>query len=89
MIIYPYKNEIYLLFKYFTMTKYKSNLFYPIVHVGNIHSVDLYIETMRYIEIWIKDIYELDNKKKLGSKLIYIIFLKRYFLCFFFKYFII
>ena len=40
-------------------------MFYPIVHVGNINSIDLYIEIMRYIKIWIKDIiYEFDNKKK-------------------------
>jgi hypothetical protein len=37
------------------------SLFYPIVHVENTNSVDLYIETMRYIEILIKDIYELDK----------------------------
>ena len=37
------------------------NLFYPIGHIGNRNSVDLYIEIMRYIEIRIKDIYELDN----------------------------
>jgi hypothetical protein len=39
------------------------NLFYPIVHVGNTNSIDLFIEIMRYIEIWIKGIYELDNFK--------------------------
>ena len=39
-------------------------MFYPIIHVGNTNSADLYIETMRYTEIWIKDIYELGNKKK-------------------------
>ena len=36
-------------------------LFFPIVHVGNTNSVDLYKEIMRYIEIWIKDIYKLDK----------------------------
>ena len=36
-------------------------MFYFIVHVGNENSVDICIEIMRYIKIWIKDIYELDN----------------------------
>ena len=40
------------------------NLFYSVVHVENTSSVDLYIEIMRYIVIWIKDIYELDNLNK-------------------------
>ena len=38
-------------------------LLYPIVHLENTNSVELYLEIMRYIEIWIKDIYELDFKK--------------------------
>ena len=46
------------------MTKYKFWFVYPIFHVGNTNSVDIYLEKMRYTEIWIKDIYELDNKKK-------------------------
>ena len=37
------------------------SLFYPIVNVGNENSIDMYIEIMRSIEIWIKDIYEPDN----------------------------
>jgi len=45
------------------MTKYKFIFFFPIVHVGNTNLVVLYIEIMRYIEIWTKDIYELDNFK--------------------------
>ena len=36
------------------------NLFFPIVHVENTNSVDIYLEIMRHIEIWIKDIYDLD-----------------------------
>ena len=36
-------------------------MFYFIVHVGNENSVDIFMEIMRSIKIWIKDIYELDN----------------------------
>jgi len=43
------------------MTKYKFTLFYFIIHVGNENYVDIYLEIMRSITIWIKDIYELDN----------------------------
>jgi hypothetical protein len=43
------------------MTKYKYKLFYPIVHVENTNSIDIYLEIMRHTEIWIKDIYELEN----------------------------
>ena len=39
------------------------NLFYPIVYIENTNSDDLYLEIMGYIEIWIKDTYELDNWK--------------------------
>ena len=38
-------------------------MFYFIVHVGNENSVDVFMEIMRSIKIWIKDIYELDNFK--------------------------
>ena len=63
-------------------------LFYPLVHVGNPNSVDLYIEVMHYIEFWIKDIYDLDNfKKTWKSSNIY--HPKPVFLCFFLIYFII
>ena len=41
-----------------------SNLVYPIVHVENTNSADIYLEIMRHMEIWIKYIYELDNSKK-------------------------
>ncbi len=43
-------------FKYFIMTKYKFN-------IENTKSVGIYLKIMSHIEIWIKDIYELDNKK--------------------------
>ena len=56
-----------------------SNCVHPIVHVENTNSVDIYLEIMRHIEIWIKDIYELDNLKKNGSQVRYIIFLNKYF----------
>jgi hypothetical protein len=36
-------------------------MFYFIVHVGNENSIDIFMEIMRSIKIWIKDIYELDN----------------------------
>ena len=36
-------------------------LFYFVVHIGNENSVDIFIKMMRSIEVWIKDIYELDN----------------------------
>ena len=39
------------------------NLFSPIVNVKNTNSIDIYLEIMGYIEIWIKDTYELDNWK--------------------------
>jgi hypothetical protein len=39
-----------------------SNFVYPIiVHVENTNSVHIYFLKMSRIEIWIKDIYELDN----------------------------
>ena len=37
------------------------HLFHCIVHIGNINAVDIYLKRMSHIEIWIKDIYELDN----------------------------
>ena len=37
------------------------HLFYFIAYVGNKNSVDIYLGIMRYIEIWIMDIYELNN----------------------------
>ena len=43
------------------MTKYKFIFVYPIVHVENTKSANIYSEIMCHIEIWIKDIYELDN----------------------------
>ncbi len=36
-------------------------MFHFIVHIGNKNSVDTYLTLMSHIEIWIKDIYELDN----------------------------
>jgi hypothetical protein len=45
-----------------------SNFVYPIVHVENTNSVDIYLEIMRHIQIWIKDIYELDNRKNMEVK---------------------
>ena len=39
-------------------------MFYFIVYVGNENSVDIFMEIMRSIKIWIKDIYELDNLNK-------------------------
>ncbi len=36
-------------------------MFYFIVYVGNENSVDIFMEILRSIKIWIKDIYELDN----------------------------
>ena len=43
------------------MTKYKYKFILPYF---TLNSVDLYIEIMRYIEIWIKDIYELKKIKR-------------------------
>ena len=39
------------------------HLFHFIVHIGNTNSVETYLTLMSHIEIWIKDIYELDNFK--------------------------
>ncbi len=39
------------------------HLFYFIAYVGNENLVDTYIAIMRYIEIWIMDIYELNDFK--------------------------
>jgi len=43
------------------MTKYKFKFVYLVVHVENTNSAHIYLEIMCHIEIWIKDIYELDN----------------------------
>ena len=48
-------------FKYFLLLNINLSLIYFIVHVGSENSVDIYMEIMRSIKIWIKDIYELDN----------------------------
>ena len=36
-------------------------MFCFIVHVGNENPVDIFMEIMRYIKIWIKDIYDHYN----------------------------
>ena len=41
-----------------------SNFVYPIVHVENTNSVHIYLEITSHIEIWIKDVYDLDNFTK-------------------------
>ena len=43
------------------MTKQKFTFFYFIAYECSENSVDTYIGIMRYIEIWIMDIYELNN----------------------------
>ncbi len=37
------------------------NFVYPIVRLENTNSVGIYLKMMSHIEIWIKDIYELDH----------------------------
>ncbi len=39
------------------------HLFYFIAYVGNQNSVDIYIAIMGSIEIWIMDVYELNDFK--------------------------
>jgi hypothetical protein len=42
-------------------TKYKFKSVYPVAHIENKKSVHIYLEIMSHIEIWMKDINELDN----------------------------
>ena len=64
-------------------------MFYCIVHVGNENLVDIYIRIMRSIEIWIKDIYELNNFKPTWKSSNIYSLPKQVFFCFFLIDFII
>jgi hypothetical protein len=66
-----------------------SNFVYPIVHVENTNSVAIYLKIMSGIEIWIHDIYELDNFIKTWKSSNTYNLPNREFLKFFLTYFII
>ena len=62
---------------------------YPIVHAENTNLVDIYLEIMNHIKIWIKDIYELDTSTETWKSSNTYKLPKQVFFSFFFIYFII
>ena len=64
-------------------------MFYLIVHIGNKNSIDMFIQIMRSIEMWIEDIYELDKFKTTWKSSNIYNLPKQVFFVFFFNIFII